>query len=300
MAYVRNYMDNISNMNNMNNINMQQYHVMGVRKEALRNSLKLIEKIVDSKKEDEMLYDYLLSKAPTKEEKEIIESIKDDEKKHNIMFRRIYKDFTGRDVRSECKEDSHKSKSYIEGVKGAVFRKLKAIEACRKIRQGLPYTLYRDMLLEIMTDEIQHAVKCNYILSLKCQHKKYKECKGDCSKKDHKEYKEYKGEIKKKFTKKVNRITEAGGNALDKAKEKFKEENLLQEVIIPGIMMGVKNVYMVDEIPKETRGKVNIKEDVLVNCLGEVTELALRKVKDKVDIEGFFEQYILPQLIDNE
>ncbi|QGU95018.1 ferritin-like domain-containing protein [Clostridium bovifaecis] len=288
MAYVRNYMEN----------NMGQHAMMDFHKEALRDALELVKKAVSGEKEDEMFYDYLIGMAPTKEEKEIIRSIRDDERKHNTMFRRIYKDFTGRDIPTEDLEEFEKPKSYIEGIKKALFGELKAVETYRKIRQGLPYTLYRDMLFEIITDEIKHGIKYNYILYLNSLPKKYAHCK------DNKEHKEHKEHMKKRISEKVNNIstsiTEVSGNALNRAKEKFKEENILEEVIIPGIMLGIKNTYLVKNDEEGTRDRVNIKEDVLVNYLGELTEMALKKLKEKVDIEGLVQQYVIPQLIETE
>lgn len=74
---------------------------------------------------------------------------------------------------------------------------------------------------------------------------------------------------------------------------------MLEEVIIPGIMAGVRSVYMEDD-KRENKEKLNIKQDVLINCLGQLTESALTKLKEKVDIEGFVQKYIIPQLVETE
>jgi rubrerythrin len=274
--------------------NMGQYAVTDFYKKALNDALKLIKRAVSGEKEDEMFYDYLMDMAPTKEQKEIIKSIKDDEKKHNIMLRRIYRDLTGRDIDAENCEKFEKPKSYIEGIRKALFKELKAVETYREIRHQLPYILYRDMLFDIITDELKHGIKYNYILYLNPLPKKYVHCK---------ENKEHKEHAKKRFVEKVNKIgasiSETSENVFDKAKEKFIEENMLEEVIIPGIMAGVRSVYMEDN-KKENKEKLNIKQDVLVNCLGELTESALTKLKEKVDIEGFVQKYIIPQLVETE
>ncbi|WP_242865178.1 Fe-S oxidoreductase [Clostridium botulinum] len=39
------------------------------------------------------------------------------------------------------------------------------MEKYRKIRKGLPSRYYRDMVFEILTDEIKHAIKYNCILN---------------------------------------------------------------------------------------------------------------------------------------
>ncbi|MMZ68336.1 hypothetical protein D1872_310140 [compost metagenome] len=59
-----------------------------------------------------------------------------------------------------------KPASYIDGVRKALFGELAAVERYRDIRAGLPDRYYRDMLFEIITDEIKHATKYNYLLTL--------------------------------------------------------------------------------------------------------------------------------------
>lgn len=131
--------------------------------EALQKSLELIKEAVSGEREDELFYDYLISVAPNQQEKNIIASIRDDEKKHNMMFRRIYKDLTGMEVEVEAEEEFEKPASYVEGIKRALFGELKAVEKYRVIRQGLPNRYYRDMLFEIITDELKHSSLYNYL-----------------------------------------------------------------------------------------------------------------------------------------
>ena len=64
----------------------------------LAKSLEGIKAAVQGEREDELFYDYLISVAPTDDEKKIIASIRDDERGHNKMFRQIYKSITGVDV----------------------------------------------------------------------------------------------------------------------------------------------------------------------------------------------------------
>jgi rubrerythrin len=132
---------------------------------TLDQALKLIKSAVQGEREDELFYDYLISLAPSKEEKEIIKSIRDDERKHNKMFRAMYKYYTGQDVKASMEEDFEKPCSYIDGIKKAMFGELSAMERYRIIRAGLPDRYFRDMAFEILTDEMKHATKYNYILT---------------------------------------------------------------------------------------------------------------------------------------
>ncbi|MCY6372038.1 DUF5661 family protein [Clostridium ganghwense] len=133
---------------------------------TLEKSLMLIRDAVQDEREDELFYDYLISVAPTQEEKEIIASIRDDERKHNKMFREIYKAFTGQKITTPKDIEFKKSKSYIDGIKKALFGELAAVERYRDIRAGMPNRYYRDMVFEILTDQLKHANKYNYILSI--------------------------------------------------------------------------------------------------------------------------------------
>jgi rubrerythrin len=134
----------------------------------LEKSLEGIKAAVASEQEDELFYDYLISLAPTEEEKDIIASIRDDERGHNKMFRQIYRSITGVTLppASASDEEFIKPASYLEGIKKALFGELSAVEKYREIRMGLPTTLYRDMLFNIITDEIKHSAKYNYLFTL--------------------------------------------------------------------------------------------------------------------------------------
>lgn len=132
----------------------------------LASSLEGIKAAVQGEKEDELFYDYLISVAPTDDEKKIIASIRDDERYHNKMFRQIYNNITGIDVLIKDDEEFAKPTSYLEGIKKALFGELGAVERYREIRRGLPSTMYRDILFNIITDEIKHSAKYNYLFAL--------------------------------------------------------------------------------------------------------------------------------------
>lgn len=62
---------------------------------TLYQAIGLIKQSVGDEKEDEMFYETLIKQAPTEKEKDIIRSIRDDERKHNQILRRLYYEFTG-------------------------------------------------------------------------------------------------------------------------------------------------------------------------------------------------------------
>ncbi|MDA3731233.1 ferritin-like domain-containing protein [Niameybacter massiliensis] len=133
---------------------------------SLDQALMSIYDSVQDEKEDELFYNYLIGAAPTPEEKAIITTIRDDEKKHKQILRQIYQNFTGQQVPEPKDVEFVKPKSYIDGVKQALFGELTAVERYRDIRAGLPTEYYRDAVFEILTDELKHATKYNYILNI--------------------------------------------------------------------------------------------------------------------------------------
>lgn len=138
---------------------------------TLNEALALVKEAIQGEREDELFYDYLISVAPTKEEKDIIASIRDDERKHTKYFREIYAFYTGKSVPSPSNSAFEKPQSYITGVRKAKFGELGAVERYRDIRAGIPDRYYRDMVFEILTDELKHAHKYDYILYLSLQNK---------------------------------------------------------------------------------------------------------------------------------
>jgi predicted heme/steroid binding protein/rubrerythrin len=133
---------------------------------TLEQALALAKEAIQDEREDELFYDYLISVAPTEEEKDIIASIRDDERKHNKYFREIYAFFTGETVPAPTNINFERPESYIEGIRKAKFGELGAVERYRDIRAGIPNEYYRDMVFEILTDELKHAHKYDYILNL--------------------------------------------------------------------------------------------------------------------------------------
>ncbi|WML44855.1 ferritin-like domain-containing protein [Neobacillus sp. PS3-40] len=132
----------------------------------LKQAIILIEEAVQGEREDQLFYEYLITQAPTQEEKDIIASIRDDEVKHNKLFRQLYKELTGKEVKSKNGEEFAQPGSYLDGIKQALFGELKAVEKYRTIYQGLNRQHHRDVLFEIITDEIKHASKYNFLYTL--------------------------------------------------------------------------------------------------------------------------------------
>lgn len=191
-------------------------------------ALDEIRKAVQGEREDELFYDYLISLAPTKDEKEIIESIRNDERKHNQLFRKIYKDFTGNEINTMNEENLKKPSSFMDGIRTALFGELKAVDKYKSIRRALPIGAYKDMLFDIIMDELKHASKYNYLFTLNNTNKSSKN-------------RDSLQEDTSKFTPDdwVKYITPLVDRALMESKEGINPEHLYQEFILSGVLVGL-------------------------------------------------------------
>lgn len=129
-------------------------------------ALQLIENAVAGEREDELFYDYLISIAPTQEAKNIIQGIRDDERKHNRLFRKLYLELTGYEIPSVQEEEFVKPQSYCDGVKKALLGELSAVQKYRQILYALQNRVHINMLTEIITDELRHANLYNLLIHL--------------------------------------------------------------------------------------------------------------------------------------
>ncbi|MEQ8198993.1 MAG: ferritin-like domain-containing protein [Clostridiaceae bacterium] len=189
----------------------------------LMSALEGVKKAVRGEREDELFYDYLISEAPDEGQKEVIASIRDDERRHNRVFRKIYKEFTGMEVTMAEEETFQRPKSYLEGIKKALFGELSAVERYRKIRKGLPMLPYRDLLFDIITDELKHASKYNYLFTVTSEM-----CRGT-------------RQTQPEFTPDdwVEYITPLVERALAETKEGINPQHLYQEFILSGVLVGL-------------------------------------------------------------
>lgn len=197
--------------------------------QQLQEVLELVKKAVQGEGEDELFYNYLIDVAPTRDEKKIIASIRDDELSHNRLFRMIYKDFTGgKEVPEGNEETFERPKSYLDGIKKALFGELRAIERYRDIRRKLSIEVYRDILFDIITDEIKHASKYNYLFTLN-NGRNSSSMNGNTV------------QDTSKFTPDdwVKYITPLVNRALAEAKEGINPEHLYQEFILSGVLVGL-------------------------------------------------------------
>ena len=132
-------------------------------------AIELIRKSIGDERNDELFYDRLIEQAPTEKEKSIIQDIRDNEKKHNMILREVYYDFTGQMLQNNMnmmQENMQNNLSYIENLEKALFGELEAVNKYRKILSAMPQGKCYTLIMSIMTDELRHSAKYNYLIHM--------------------------------------------------------------------------------------------------------------------------------------
>ncbi|MBD3919332.1 ferritin-like domain-containing protein [Paenibacillus sp. PR3] len=133
---------------------------------TFQQALAMIRSAVQGERHDELFYEELIRLAPDQMQRNIIASIRDDERGHNQMFRSMYKELTGQEIGPSPEVPFQKPVSYLDGIVSALFGELSAVEKYRSIWSGLPAGVYQNTLLGIILDEQKHAAKYNYLFAL--------------------------------------------------------------------------------------------------------------------------------------
>lgn len=129
------------------------------------SALNLIQDAVTGEMEDELFYNYLISIAPTEEARNIITTIRNDERRHNQMFRGIYFRLTSRRLRPSQPSGFERPTSYCDGIKRALLSELDTIQIYRRIVFAIQDRVQLNMLAEIISDELRHGSLYNLLYS---------------------------------------------------------------------------------------------------------------------------------------
>lgn len=132
----------------------------------LNTAITMIKNSVADEAEDASMYEALINMAPNQEAKEIITSIRDDEKIHNRLLREIFTQLTGVVLPVNNDVKNYPKLTYIDGLKKAFMGELKAVEKYREILTYMPTKELYNKILYIMTDEMKHAIKYNYLITM--------------------------------------------------------------------------------------------------------------------------------------
>lgn len=141
--------------------------------DELKNSIKLIKKYAESEKRDSMIFQWLIQNIPvsqllpkeTRKIQGIIESIRDDELRHDQVYKNMYFQITGMKVQSE-EEAFIPPAGFKDGIADAMMRELNDIKIHHEIMEGLPSLYYRSKVHNILSDELRHGSLYNYIYTV--------------------------------------------------------------------------------------------------------------------------------------
>lgn len=129
-------------------------------------AVELIKQSIGDEKEDELFYDTIINQAPDTKSKNIIKDIRDDEKKHNQILRKLYYEFTGQMIPDDIVTTySNPQGDYSSNLEKAFFGELDAVKKYRKIMGVMPSGSSYTLLMSIMTDELRHANKYNFLIN---------------------------------------------------------------------------------------------------------------------------------------
>lgn len=147
-----------------NNINLE-FNSRIESANKLNEALEIIKASVDSEAEDASFYSLMINQAMQDEDKEIITSIVNDEKKHNMMLRQIYFSLTGTNLPMSKETMTNNQNTYITNLRKSLFGELEATKKYRKVLSAMADKENYNKLMEIMVDELTHAHKYNYLIT---------------------------------------------------------------------------------------------------------------------------------------
>lgn len=147
-----------------NNINLE-FNTRVEDANKLNEAIEMIKNSIMDETEDQALYNMMINQATDEEDKKIISSIASDEKKHNMLLRQIYFQLTRSNIPMSKEVINNNNNTYIENLKNSLFGELEAVKKYRKILSAMTDKENYNKLMEIMTDEITHANKYNYLIT---------------------------------------------------------------------------------------------------------------------------------------
>ena len=130
------------------------------------NSEELAKKIreaIRGEAEAQEYYKKLIRMLKDKKDQEMVEKyILEDERKHYEQFRDILRTYTGEDY-EPGNGNADISDHLTRALSEAIMDELEAAEMYREILLASDEKYVRDTFFEAMTDEMEHAIRLNYL-----------------------------------------------------------------------------------------------------------------------------------------
>ncbi len=131
----------------------------------LNIALEMIKNSVMDELNDEAFYTILMNQAMNNDDREIIESIRDDETKHNKLLRDIYYSLTGITLPMSNMANHVEPMTYIENLKKALISETNAAAKYMKILNAMKDRKHYQDILEILVDELRHGINYNLLIT---------------------------------------------------------------------------------------------------------------------------------------
>lgn len=146
--------------------NSNNYNLVN-RNDDMAEIIQIIVDSINDEKEDEMFYDFLIRSTATREDQDMITSIRNDERHHRELLKEVYKSLTGKPFTESQNRDMAQDEkiTYMQGLRKAFMGEITAFERYRKVLSRMIDRQNYNKIFEIMTDEMKHAIKYNYLIA---------------------------------------------------------------------------------------------------------------------------------------
>lgn len=127
--------------------------------------LELIKDAINDETATYKYYSELANSMRDIDDKKALEQMSLDEQKHKKMFEDMYKKLTNEDYSNENINHENISPQLSDNFTKSIKGELSTVESYRPILFALENPQFKNYLIEIITDEQNHAARLNYMYS---------------------------------------------------------------------------------------------------------------------------------------
>ena len=145
---------------------------------SINQATPMIRKAISNLRDEDIFLDKIMKAAPHDKDKEIIESIREDSRKHSRILQDIFYSLTGQmniegqmppmppisNPPEKSEEDSKNEINYAIMLEKILFNKFDNIVKYRKIMGPMPSGENYILLMSILTDELKNIGKLNFLI----------------------------------------------------------------------------------------------------------------------------------------
>lgn len=128
-----------------------------------QEAISLIPEAIKDERSDIRFYGWLADIAVDPDDEEIISLIREDEMKHARFLKHIYYELTDEETEGDPLDPFIPPVDYCQALVRAIMDETAALEFYRNLYFAVPGEVMKNMVFEIMTDEIKHGARFNYL-----------------------------------------------------------------------------------------------------------------------------------------